>query len=176
LRVAGIPPGTDTCTPTHPRFRTNRSPRLPPGSADPRPQQPPPGGGGSVRAPMCGHPTSTVRRAAERHKSATNPIGRPQSFPRPVRRGRQIPAPPTSDFPPSHVLKGHSFIAQGSPRSGYPGLGSRFRFISEGDGLKRAIGMNHGPNSTRRIRCGNRHTSRFPPSLSEANPGRVQAS
>ena len=150
MRVAGIPPGTDTCTPTHPRFRTNRSPRLPPGSADPRPQQPPPGGGGSVRAPMCGHPTSTVRRAAERHKSATNPIGRPQSFPRPVRRGRQIPAPPTSDFPPSHVLKGHSFIAQGSPRSGYPGLGSRFRFISEGDGLKRAIGMNHGPNSTRR--------------------------
>ena len=24
---------------------------------------------------------------------------------------------------PSHVLKGHSFIAQGSPLSGYPGLG-----------------------------------------------------
>jgi len=24
---------------------------------------------------------------------------------------------------PGHVLKGHSFIAQGSPRSGYPGLG-----------------------------------------------------
>jgi hypothetical protein len=24
---------------------------------------------------------------------------------------------------PRHVLKGHSFIAQGSPRSGYAGLG-----------------------------------------------------
>ena len=67
--------------------------------------------------------------------------------------------PPELNVDPSHVLKGHSSIAQGSPRSGHPGVGKMYR----------------GPNSTRRIHRGNRTSIRFPQSLREANSLRVQA-
>ena len=92
------------------------------------------------RPPAAGRSFASTRFDAQTkvHGSAKKPLWIHLTFRRPS----------TSSIHPSHVLKGHSFIAQGSCAA-LPWVARQpDRFIPEGDGFTRAAELRYGRNST----------------------------